>query len=41
MVVWIPILGMLVGLAGKPRLILSIVWASLATVLLWYGITLP
>lgn len=41
LVVWIPILGLLVGLMGRPRLILPIVWASLATVLFWYGVTLP
>lgn len=40
-VVRIPILGMLIGLAGRPRLIVPIVWASVGTVLFWYGTTLP
>jgi hypothetical protein len=39
--VWIPIIGMLVGLAGRPRLILAIIPASVATVFFWYGTTLP
>ena len=39
--IWIPIIGMLVGLAGSRRLILAIVPASVATVLFWYGTTLP
>ena len=34
-VVWLPIVGMVVGLAGRPRLILPIVWASIGTVLFW------
>jgi hypothetical protein len=37
----IPIAGMLVGLFGRPRLILSIVPASLGAVLFWFGTTLP
>jgi hypothetical protein len=36
----IPIVGMLVGLLGRPRLILSIVPASLGAVLFWFGTTL-
>jgi hypothetical protein len=39
--VWIPVLGMLVGLAGRPRLILAIVPASIATIFFWYATTLP
>jgi len=38
---WIPIIGMLVGLAGRPILILAIVPASIGTVLFWYATTLP
>ncbi len=40
-VVWLPIAGTVVSLAGRPRLILPIIWASVGTVLFWYGITLP
>jgi hypothetical protein len=39
--IWIPILGMLVGLAGQPRLILAIIPVSVGTVLFWYSTTLP
>ena len=39
--VWIPALGMSVGLAGRPRLILAIVPASIGTVLFWFTTTLP
>jgi len=39
--IWIPILGMLIGLAGRPRLILAIVPTCIASVLFWYGTTLP
>ena len=39
--VWIPTLGMLIGFAGRPLLILSVVPASIATVWFWYGSTLP
>jgi hypothetical protein len=38
---WIPMLGMLVGLAGQRRLLWAIVPASLGTVLFWFGTTLP
>ena len=39
--VWIPIVGMMVGLAGRPILILAIVPSSIGTVLFWYSTTLP
>jgi hypothetical protein len=39
--VWIPVVGMLVGLAGRPRLILAIVPASIGAVLFWVTTTLP
>ena len=39
--VWIPLVGMLVGFVGRPRLILAIVPASVGTVLFWFGTTLP
>ena len=39
-VAWIPILGMLIGLVGRPLLILAIIPASVGTVLFWYGTTL-
>jgi hypothetical protein len=39
--VWIPIVGMLVGLTGRPILILAIVPSSIGTVLFWYSTTLP
>jgi hypothetical protein len=32
---------MLVGLAGRPRLILAIVPGSIATIFFWYATTLP
>jgi hypothetical protein len=38
---WIPIVGMLVGLAGRPLLILAIVPSSIGAVLFWYTTTLP
>jgi hypothetical protein len=38
---WIPLAGMLVGLAGRPVLILSIVPSCLATAFFWYATTLP
>ena len=38
---WIPLVGMLVGFVGRPRLILAIVPASIGTVLFWFGTTLP
>jgi hypothetical protein len=39
--VWIPIVGILIGLAGRPLLILAIVPSSIGTVLFWYATTLP
>jgi hypothetical protein len=39
--VWIPVLGMLIGFAGRPSLIVAIVPTCIATVLFWYGTTLP
>ena len=38
---WIPIIGMLIGLAGRPLLILAIVPSSIGAVLFWYSTTLP
>jgi hypothetical protein len=38
---WIPIIGMFIGLAGRPILILSIVPSSIGAVLFWYATTLP
>ncbi len=38
---WIPALGMVVGIAGRPRLVLAIVPASIGTVLFWFTTTLP
>jgi hypothetical protein len=37
----IPVLGMLIGLAGRPRLILAIVPASIGAVLFWVATTTP
>ena len=39
--VWIPIIGMLVGFAARPGLILAILPAAIGTVMFWYGTTLP
>jgi hypothetical protein len=39
--IWIPTLGMLIGLAGRPLLILAIVPSSVGAVLFWYATTLP
>jgi len=39
--VWIPLVGLVVGLAGRPRLILFIVPCCIATVWFWFGTTLP
>ncbi|HTC92194.1 MAG TPA: hypothetical protein VK699_01935 [Terriglobales bacterium] len=39
--VWIPLLGMLVSLAGRPRLIPATVPTCIATVFFWIGTTLP
>ena len=38
---WIPLVGMLVGFVGRPRLIFAIVSASIGTVLFWFGTALP
>ena len=38
---WLPLGGMLVGLAGRPRLILAIVPASIGTMFFWFATTLP
>ena len=35
----VPILGMLVGLAGRRRLALAVVPTSIGTILFWYGTT--
>ena len=39
--VWVPILGLVAGLAGRPRLIMAIIPTCIAAVLFWYGTTLP
>ena len=39
--VWIPIVGMMVGFAGHPRLILAILPTSIGTLMFWFGTTLP
>ncbi len=39
--VWIPIVGMLLSLAGRPILLVAIVPSSIGTVLFWYSTTLP
>jgi hypothetical protein len=39
--VWLPIAGIVLGIAGRPRLMLAIVPACIGTVLFWYGVTLP
>jgi hypothetical protein len=38
---WTPVLGLLVGLFGRPRLIFAIVPSSVGAVLFWFGTTLP
>jgi hypothetical protein len=38
---WVPLAGMVVGLAGRPKLILAIVPASLGTMFFWVATTLP
>ena len=38
---WIAIGGMVVGLAGRPRLIPFIIPASIGTVLFWFASTIP
>jgi hypothetical protein len=38
---WLPSVGMLIGLAGRPKLILAIVPASIGTMLFWFATTLP
>jgi hypothetical protein len=39
--VWIALIGMLIGLAGRPRLILAIVSGCIGVVLFWFGTTVP
>ena len=39
--VWIPVAGILIGLAGRPILILAILPTCLATILFWFGTTIP
>lgn len=39
--VWIPVVGVLTGLIGRPRLILAIVPASIGAMLFWFTTTLP
>jgi hypothetical protein len=38
---WIPTVGMLVGLVGRPSLTLAILPSSIGAVLFWYSTTLP
>lgn len=38
---WIAIGGMIIGLAGRPRLLLFIIPASIGTVLFWFLSTIP
>ena len=38
---WLPAVGMLIGLAGRPKLILAIVPASIGTMFFWFATTLP
>jgi hypothetical protein len=39
--IWTPILGMLISLAGRPRLILATVPACIAVVFFWVGMVVP
>jgi hypothetical protein len=39
--VWIPLVGMVVGFAGRPLLIIAIVPVSIGVVLFWWGSTVP
>lgn len=39
--VWIPTLGLLVGLSGRPRLIPFIIPTAIGMVLFWFATTLP
>jgi hypothetical protein len=38
---WIPALGMLIALLGRPRFLLVVVPVSIAAMLFWIGSTLP
>ena len=38
---WIPIVGMIIGLTGRPLLIAAIVPSSVGALLFWYATTLP
>lgn len=38
---WFSLVGMLIGLAGRPKLILAIVPASIGTMFFWFATTLP
>ena len=39
--VWIPIVGTIVGLAGRPVLIIAIIAGSIGVVLFWFTTTIP
>jgi hypothetical protein len=39
--IWIPALGLLAGIVGRPRLIPFMVLTSIGTVLFWFATTLP
>jgi hypothetical protein len=39
--IWIPALGLLAGIVGRPRLIPFVILTSIGTVLFWFGTTLP
>ena len=39
--IWVPALGLVIGLFGRPRLLLAIIPSSIGTVLFWFGTTLP
>ena len=38
---WLPSVGILIGLAGRPKMILAIVPASIGTMFFWFATTLP
>jgi hypothetical protein len=37
---WVPLIGMLIGMIGRPPLILAIVFPSIGAIFFWYGTTL-
>jgi hypothetical protein len=38
---WIPLVGLVVALTGRPRMILTTVPPCIAAIMFWYGSTLP